>query len=69
VALKTAAAGVVHKSEVGGVRLGLAGPEELAAAYADLAGRLGPRVLVAAMAPRGRSWPWGWSPTPSSGRW
>jgi acetate---CoA ligase (ADP-forming) len=50
VALKTAAPGVAHKSEVGGVRLGLDGPERLAAAYADLAGRLGPRVLVAAMA-------------------
>jgi len=50
VALKTAAPGVAHKSDVGGVRLGLDGPERLAAAYADLAGRLGPRVLVAAMA-------------------
>jgi acetate---CoA ligase (ADP-forming) len=50
VVLKTAAPGVAHKSEVGGVRLGLDGPERLAAAYTDLAGRLGPRVLVAAMA-------------------
>jgi acetate---CoA ligase (ADP-forming) len=50
VVLKTAAPGVVHKSDVGGVRLGLGGPERLAAAYADLAERLGPRVLVAAMA-------------------
>ena len=50
VVLKTAAPGVAHKSDVGGVRLGLDGPERLAAAYADLAGRLGPRVLVAAMA-------------------
>jgi acetate---CoA ligase (ADP-forming) len=50
VALKTAAPGVTHKSELGGVRLGLDGPERLAAAYDDLAGRLGPRVLVAAMA-------------------
>jgi acetate---CoA ligase (ADP-forming) len=50
VALKTAAPGVVHKSDVGGVRLGLDGPGRLAAAYADLAERLGPRVLVAAMA-------------------
>jgi acetate---CoA ligase (ADP-forming) len=49
VALKTAAPGVAHKSEVGGVRLGLDGPDRLAAAYADLAARLGPRVLVAAM--------------------
>jgi acetate---CoA ligase (ADP-forming) len=50
VALKTAAPGVHHKSGVGGVRLGLAGPAQLAAAYADLAGRLGPRVVVARMA-------------------
>jgi acetate---CoA ligase (ADP-forming) len=50
VALKTAAPGVAHKSEVGGVRLGLDGPDRLAAAYAELAARLGPRVLVAAMA-------------------
>jgi acetate---CoA ligase (ADP-forming) len=50
VALKTAAPGVAHKSEVDGVRLGLDGPDRLAAAYADLAARLGPRVLVAAMA-------------------
>src|SRR6266508_83340 len=53
VALKTAATGVRHKSGVGGVRLGLAGPEQLAAAYADLAGRLGPRVVVARMAAGG----------------
>jgi succinyl-CoA synthetase beta subunit len=50
VALKTATPGIVHKSEVGGVRLGLDGPDRFAAAYADLAGRLGPRALVAAMA-------------------
>jgi acyl-CoA synthetase (NDP forming) len=53
VALKTAAPGVAHKSDVGGVRLGLDGPEQLAAAYAELAGRLGPRVAVAAMAEPG----------------
>ena len=53
VALKTAAPGVRHKSEVGGVRLGLAGPEQLAAAYTDLVGRLGPRVVVARMAAGG----------------
>jgi acetate---CoA ligase (ADP-forming) len=50
VALKTAAPGVGHKSDVGGVKLGLAGSGQLAAAYADLAGRLGPRVVVASMA-------------------
>jgi hypothetical protein len=53
VALKTAAPGVAHKSDVGGVRLGLDGPERLAVAYADLEVRLGPRVLVAAMAAPG----------------
>ena len=53
VALKTAAAGILHKSDVDGVRLGLDGPESFAAAYDDLARRLGPRVLVAAMAPPG----------------
>jgi acyl-CoA synthetase (NDP forming) len=53
VALKTAAPGVAHKSEVDGVRLGLDGPGPLAAAYADLAARLGPRVLVSAMAAPG----------------
>jgi acetate---CoA ligase (ADP-forming) len=50
VALKTAAPGVAHKSDIGGVALGLEGPDRLAAAYAELSGRLGPRVLVAAMA-------------------
>jgi acyl-CoA synthetase (NDP forming) len=50
VALKTAAPGVVHKSDVDGVRLRLDGPDRVAAAYEDLAARLGPRVTVAAMA-------------------
>jgi acyl-CoA synthetase (NDP forming) len=53
VALKTAAPGVLHKAAVGGVHLALAGPEQLAAAYADLAARLGPRVVVARMAAAG----------------
>jgi len=46
VALKTDEPGIAHKTDVGGVRLGLAGPAELAAAYADIAARLGPRVAV-----------------------
>ena len=50
VVLKTAMPGIAHKSDVGGVLLGLDGPDRLATAYADLAGRMGPRVLVAAMA-------------------
>ncbi len=53
VALKTAAPGVGHKTERGGVHLGIEGPEALRASYRDLERRLGPRVLVAAMAPPG----------------
>jgi acetate---CoA ligase (ADP-forming) len=44
VVLKTV--GIAHKSDVGGVRLGLTGPDAVGAAYDDLAARLGPRVLV-----------------------
>jgi len=44
VVLKTE--GIAHKSDVGGVRLGLAGPDAAGAAYDDLAARLGPDVLV-----------------------
>jgi acyl-CoA synthetase (NDP forming) len=50
VVLKTASPGIAHKSDVGGVVLGLEGPDRLAAAYEQLAGRLGPRVLVTTMA-------------------
>jgi acyl-CoA synthetase (NDP forming) len=46
VVLKTDEPGIAHKSDVGGVRLGLAGPDAVGAAYDDLAARLGPRVLV-----------------------
>jgi acetate---CoA ligase (ADP-forming) len=46
VVLKTGEPGIAHKSEAGGVVLGIHDPAGLAAAYADLAGRLGPRVLV-----------------------
>jgi acyl-CoA synthetase (NDP forming) len=53
VALKTAQTGIAHKSEVGGVKLGLADPQALRSAYEDVSGRLGPRVAVAAMAPPG----------------
>ncbi|TPM25130.1 acetate--CoA ligase family protein [Mesorhizobium sp. B2-3-4] len=53
VALKTAVPGIQHKSDVGGVRLGLGDEPALADAYADMAMRLGPEVLVAEMAPQG----------------
>jgi acyl-CoA synthetase (NDP forming) len=50
VVLKTAAPGIRHKSDVDGVRVGLRDECAVAAAYDDIAGRLGPRVLVMAMA-------------------
>jgi acyl-CoA synthetase (NDP forming) len=53
VALKTRASGVVHKSDVGGVRLGIHDAASLEDAYADLERELGPQVTVAAMAPAG----------------
>jgi acyl-CoA synthetase (NDP forming) len=53
VALKTDEPGIAHKTDVGGVRLGVAGPGELTTGYADLAARLGPRVAVCQMVPPG----------------
>jgi acetate---CoA ligase (ADP-forming) len=53
VVLKTDEPGIEHKSDVGGVVLGLTGPGEVAAAYDVLADKLGPRVLVCAAAPAG----------------
>jgi acetate---CoA ligase (ADP-forming) len=46
VVLKTDEPGMAHKSDVGGVLLGLDGPDALAAGYRDMSSRLGPRVLV-----------------------
>jgi acetate---CoA ligase (ADP-forming) len=46
VVIKTDEPGIAHKSDVGGVRLGLADPGAAGAAYDDLAARLGPRTLV-----------------------
>jgi acyl-CoA synthetase (NDP forming) len=51
-ALKTAS-GLAHKSDAGGVLLGLADETALAKAYARLAEAHGPRVLVQRMAPPG----------------
>ena len=53
VAMKTAAPGVQHKSDVDGVKLGLANEDAVRGAYDDLAARLGPQVVVAPMAPAG----------------
>ncbi len=51
VALKTV--GVEHKSDVGGVVLGIADEAHLADAYLAMAESLGPSVAVSAMAPQG----------------
>jgi acetate---CoA ligase (ADP-forming) len=53
VVLKTAAPEVHHKTDAGGVRLGLGGGQELSVAYIDMAARLGPHVTVSKMAPTG----------------
>jgi acyl-CoA synthetase (NDP forming) len=52
VAVKTAMPGILHKSDVGGVKLNLSA-ETVAAAYSDLKQRLGPRVIVMPMAGKG----------------
>lgn len=52
-AAKTAMPGIVHKSDRGGVRLDLADADALVAAYRELAAAVGPRVLLAPMAPPG----------------
>ncbi len=53
VVLKTDEPEIAHKSDVGGVLLGLSSPEAVAAGYRDLAARLGRRVVVMATAPPG----------------
>ncbi|HEY3982014.1 MAG TPA: acetate--CoA ligase family protein [Streptosporangiaceae bacterium] len=53
VVLKTDEPAITHKSDVGGVLLGIGDPAALAAGYADLAARLGPRVLVSQTAAPG----------------
>jgi succinyl-CoA synthetase beta subunit len=53
VAVKTAMPNATHKSDVGGVHLGLSNGVAVKRAYLDLAERLGPVVTVAAMASPG----------------
>jgi acyl-CoA synthetase (NDP forming) len=53
VVLKTGEPGIAHKSDAGGVLLGLRDPDALRAAYQDLATRLGRRVLVCETIPPG----------------
>ena len=53
VALKSNKKGLAHKTEAGGVKLGLSSAGAVADAYRDLSRRLGPEVVVQAMAPPG----------------
>jgi acyl-CoA synthetase (NDP forming) len=53
VVLKTAAAGVHHKSDVGGVKLDIRDEAALRAAYGDMAKRLGARMLLTHMVEKG----------------
>jgi hypothetical protein len=53
VVLKTDEPAVAHKSDAGGVVLGLGDAGAVRGAYTDVAGRLGPRVSVSATAPAG----------------
>ena len=50
VVLKTATPGVMHKSDVGGVKLNITNDKGLRRGYKELRTKLGPRVLVAPMA-------------------
>jgi acetate---CoA ligase (ADP-forming) len=53
VVLKTDERGIAHKSDSGGVLLGIADDASLAAGYADIAARLGPAALVCQTVPPG----------------
>ncbi len=53
VVLKTDEPGIAHKSDAHGVLLGIGDAAGLRAGYADLAARLGPRVLVCETVPPG----------------
>jgi acyl-CoA synthetase (NDP forming) len=53
VVLKTASRDVHHKSDVGGVCLGISEGDGLVRAYREMAARLGPRALIARMMPGG----------------
>jgi len=51
VALKAGSGALVHKSDIGAVRLGLATPDAVRAAFADMASRLGPEMGGAVLQP------------------
>lgn len=52
-ALKTAVPGILHKSDVGGVVLGIADAQALSRAYADMRLRLGAPAMIAEMSSKG----------------
>ncbi|MCC5956678.1 MAG: acetate--CoA ligase family protein [Natronohydrobacter sp.] len=56
VALKTAMPAIAHKTDVGGVVVGITDEEALRTAYADLNARLGPKVIVTEMIPGVAEW-------------
>ena len=68
VVLKTDEPGILHKSDAGGVVLGIAGPAQLTAAYQDLAARLGGRVLICQTVPAGTELALGLVRIPNSAR-
>jgi acyl-CoA synthetase (NDP forming) len=53
VVLKTAKEGLLHKSDEGGVALGIQNEEQLRISYASMSRQLGDAVLVSSMAPTG----------------
>jgi acyl-CoA synthetase (NDP forming) len=53
VVLKTDEPGIAHKSDVGGVALGLSDADAVAVAYRDMTARLGARAVVSTHAPDG----------------
>jgi acyl-CoA synthetase (NDP forming) len=56
VALKTAMPGIAHKTEAGGVVLGLRDEAALRTAYSGLAARLGPQAIVTGMVAGEAEW-------------
>ena len=67
VVLKTATPGITHKSDVGGVVLGLESETQLRRAYASLSERLGPRCVVESIAPPGVEMVFGLTTDPQFG--
>jgi acyl-CoA synthetase (NDP forming) len=53
VALKAAGGALRHRIDLGAVRLALADPDDVTAAYAELSAAFGPQVLVQTMVPAG----------------